>query len=182
MTNHGRSACTKPWNTKMDSVEPDEMLYTDYKDGNHTQITSLKFKTTKVRLPVWIEVHMEYYGEDAVCDSKTNLTTIRLKEDKDGTLIIKFHHTTGVVLIQGSKLHMWKTSAFTLIKSRVDIKRIRDTDEDNLNDSSTCAKSIVKSANTARMYARMYARTYACMHTCIHERTHVCTDVHTHIR
>ena len=149
----------------MDSVEADEILYTDYKDENHTKVTSLKFKTTNLRLPMWIELHMEHYGEDALCDNKSNLTTIRLKDDKDGSLIIKFHHTTGVVLIQGSKLHTWKTGVFTLIKSRVDIRRISEADEQNINGSNTCPKVLMSPAahnsNPARthLHAEVLERT-----------------------
>ena len=117
----------KYWNTKMDQVEADEQIYTDYKDDKCTQVTNLKFKTTSDRIDAWIAAHREYFPEPNCWDYKANCVKLRVEDAGKGTLFITFHMTTGVVLIQGSMHEIWKTDYFSALQCRVSELRLQSS-------------------------------------------------------
>ena len=110
---------TKPWNVQMCDVVPDETLYTDYKDETRSQATNIKLKSTTERIQMWIVAHKDYYRDKCFDYTKDDLVTLRHKE-KNTNLIAKFHLTTGVILIQGSRFREWQENMFNVLKARVD--------------------------------------------------------------
>jgi len=52
---------TKTWNTNMETVEPKEVIYIDYRDEHKTTVSSVKFKTEINKLENWIRAHKDYY-------------------------------------------------------------------------------------------------------------------------
>ena len=118
------STNTKPWNTKMDRVDADEQIYTDYKDDKHTQVTNIKFKTTPDRIDAWITAHKEHFPEPDLWDHKPSCATLRIKDSEHGNLTVKFHKTTGVVLIQGAMHKYWKDQYYIKLQRRVSQLRL----------------------------------------------------------
>ena len=109
----------KQWNVVMTSVEPDERLYIDFKEAGEITETSVKFKTTAERIKSWVRAHEESYPNEDFWQFKQNLVTLQVKEN-GGNLLVKFHLTTGVVLIQGSNFRKWRSEWYNIFKSRVD--------------------------------------------------------------
>ena len=103
----------------MTSVEPDERLYIDFKEAEKITETSVKFKTTADRIKFWVRAHEELYPNEDFWQFKQNLVTLKVKEN-GGNLLMKFHLTTGVVLIQGSNFRKWRSEWYNIFKSRVD--------------------------------------------------------------
>ena len=103
----------------MCDVAPDETLYTDYKDEKRSQATNIKLKSTTERIQMWIVAHKYYHRDKCFDYTKEDLVTSRHKE-KNKNLIVKFHLTTGVILIQGSRFREWQANMFNVLKARVD--------------------------------------------------------------
>ena len=118
--NAAKKPQTKPWNVIMTNVNPDETLYTDYKDEARTSITSVKFKTTDKRIRFWVAAHEEVFSDSNNYEFEQNLITLKHKDSSKRNLIVKFHLTTGVVLIQGSRHNEWRHKLYGRFKSRVD--------------------------------------------------------------
>ena len=138
-TSSGRTSSAKPWNTKMDRVDADEELYVDYKD----ELTNLKFKTTTERMGVWIIAHKEQFPDPDCWDIKPTCTTLRVKDSGSGTLMIKFHSTTGVVLIQGFMHQMWRDRHFAVLQHRVSQLRLQTDAKCDGDDVDTKLKTVV---------------------------------------
>ena len=79
----------------------------------------MKFKTTAERIKFWVRAHEESYPNEDFWQFKQNLVTLKVKEN-GGNLLVKFHLTTGVVLIQGSNFRKWRSEWYNIFKSRVD--------------------------------------------------------------
>ena len=79
----------------MTNVNPDETLYTDYKDEARTSITSIKFKTTDKRIRFWVAAHEEVFSDSNNYQFGQNLITLKHKDSSNRNLIVKFHLTTG---------------------------------------------------------------------------------------
>ena len=141
-TSSGRTSNAKPWNTKMDRVDADEELYVDYKDELRTQVTNLKFKTTTERMGAWITAHKEQFPDPDCWDIKPTCTTLRVKDSGSGTLMIKFHSTTGVVLIQGSMHQMWRDRHFAVLQRRVSQLRLQTDTKCDGDDGDTKLKTV----------------------------------------
>ena len=71
----GRKIDTKPWNQNLETIQPNEIIYVDYKDEQKSTVTNVKFKTTIERLPHWIEAHRAFY-ETCEFKKKDSCTTI----------------------------------------------------------------------------------------------------------
>ena len=103
----------------MNDVQPDEVVYTDYKDAARTMKTNIKFKTTTERIRFWVAAHKEIYNNRDYYEFGQNLITLKHKDSSNRNLIVKFHLTTGVVLVQGSRYIEWTTTLYDKLKSRV---------------------------------------------------------------
>ena len=115
---------TKPWNVHMASAPPDERVYTDFKDEARTCPTNMKFKTTNDRIQLWVKALEEIYPDVKLWDykhkTKQKLVSLKIKDTDNGNLILKFHLSTGVVVIQGSQYQSWWANEYASLKARVD--------------------------------------------------------------
>ena len=119
----------------MDQVDADEQIYTDYKDDKHTQVTNIKFKTTPDRIDAWITAHKEHFPEPDLWDHKPSCATLRIKDSEHGNLTVKFHKTTGVVLIQGAMHKYWKDQYYIKLQRRVSQLRLSPGNADSHNET-----------------------------------------------
>ena len=103
----------------MDQVTTDKKLYTDYKDDKMTQVTNLKLKTTAGHMSAWVTANRGLFPDPNCWDYKPKCTTLRVKESTSSSLTVKFHLTTGVVLIQGSMYSTLKDKYFASLQSKV---------------------------------------------------------------
>ena len=67
----------KPWNVALPQVEPDERLYTDFKEEAKINEISVKFKTSIDRIKFWVRAHEEFYTNDQLWELKQNLVTLK---------------------------------------------------------------------------------------------------------
>ena len=67
-----------------------------------------------------MRAHEEFYTNDQLWEFKQNLVTLKNK-DKSGSLIVKFHLSTGVVLVQGSNFRKWRDEQLDKMRSHVDV-------------------------------------------------------------
>ena len=51
---------------------------------------------------------------------QTELSDSQIKEQPDGNLLVKFHLSTGVALIQGAYFPKWREILYATLKKRVD--------------------------------------------------------------
>ena len=107
----------------MASAPPDERVYTDFKDEARTCPTNMKFKTTNERIQLWVKALEEIYPDVKLWDykqkTKQKLVSLKIRDTDNGNLIIKFHLSTGVVVIQGSQYQSWGANEYASIKARV---------------------------------------------------------------
>ena len=107
----------------MASAPPDERVYTDFKDEARTCPTNIKFKTTNERIQLWVKALEEIYPDVKLWDykqkTKQKLVSLKIRDTDNGNLIIKFHLSTGVVVIQGSQYQSWGANEYASIKARV---------------------------------------------------------------
>ena len=99
----------KPWNTDLTTVPANEVMHEDYTDATLRELCSVKFLTTTERLPLWIAAHKSHAPfNDAVwaveAETKTELMRIDIG---DQLLVVKFHTSSGAVLIQGTYMLKW---------------------------------------------------------------------------
>ena len=115
-----RTNRTKPWNTNLDNAEADEKIYHDFEDEQLTKPILVKFKATLARLPLWVEAHHNAYNsQNLQWDHLRHVSTLRIKNTL-GSLVIKFHKTTGVVLVQGTQFTNWHVENYDKLKRMVD--------------------------------------------------------------
>ena len=69
----------------MTTVEPDEELYTDYRDNDKNVATNLKFKTTDSRMRLWIRAHKEIFNNDSCWSSDNGVTTLRFTDNEENS-------------------------------------------------------------------------------------------------
>ena len=103
----------------MNEVEPNEQIYTDYEDHEHRNPTNIKFKTTVKRTRFCVAAHEEIFTEPSLYEFRQDLITLKHKDRSKRNLIVKFHLTTGVVVIQGSRYKEWESKLFNSLKNRV---------------------------------------------------------------
>ena len=106
---------TKPWNTILDNVLPDEQLFTDFRDPQKSIPCSLKSKS--FRIHKWIEIIENEYQSVANC-LPDGVKLIKVNNNIQVTT--KFHTTTGVTLIQGSSIKIWGEWEFTRLQQLVE--------------------------------------------------------------
>ena len=100
---------TKPWNTHPDDLQTNEVPVTDYIDSSRDQPCSMKFKTKPDRLNPWIAAHKQVYPT-AKWELQTEDThTMRTGSNNktSGSIVVKFHTTSCVVLVQGKHFNNW---------------------------------------------------------------------------
>ena len=101
-------------------VQPDETIYTDYSDQQQNEPSSAKLKTTSDRLPLWMEAHFNIYnGANVEWNHLEHQSTLRVN-NQNGSLVVKFHPTTGVILVQGSQFLLWRDQHYNEIRRMVD--------------------------------------------------------------
>ena len=104
---------TKPWNLQPQElpIEVPEKPVFDYEDADRTISCGLKFKTRPHRLLLWVNAHRSAFPaakwERRTIDTVTMRTGNNNK--KVGSLVVKFHSTTNLVLIQGKAHNLWNT-------------------------------------------------------------------------
>ena len=107
MSSNKTGTKTKPWNVDTASAPPDERVYTDFKDKARTCPTNMKFKTINERIKLWVKALEEIYPDVKLWDykqkTKQKLVSLKIRDTDNGNLILKFHLSTGVVVIQGSQ-------------------------------------------------------------------------------
>ena len=110
---------TKPWNTKPEDLPddlPEKPVY-DYADVEKTKTCGLKFKTRPHRLLLWANAHKREYPtakwERQTVDTVTMRTGNHNKEF--GSLVVKFHTTTNVILVQGKAHENWLSNFSVLL-------------------------------------------------------------------
>ena len=121
-------ANTKPWNVVLTHAKPDEVLYADFKEASRKTEMSIKFKTNITRIKYWVRAHEEIYLGENQWEFKQNLVTLKVKDQPGGNLIVKFHLSTGVVLIQGACFPKWRETLYATLKNRVDEMCACDTE------------------------------------------------------
>ena len=103
----------------MNEVEPNEQIYTDYKDHEHRNPTNTKFKTTVKRIRFWVAPHEDIFTEPSLYEFRQDLITLKHKDPSKRNFIVKFHLTTGVVIIRASIYKEWESKLFNSLKKRV---------------------------------------------------------------
>ena len=116
---------TKPWNVDMVSAPPDERVYTDFKEEARTYPTNMKFKTTNDRIQLWVKALEEIYPDVKFWDykqkTKQKLVSLKIRDTDNENLILKFHLSTGVVVIQGSQYQSWGANEYASLKACVNV-------------------------------------------------------------
>ena len=74
----------------MNEVEPNEQIYTDYKDHEHRNPTNIKFKTTVKRIRFWVAAHEEIFTEPSLYEFRQDLITLKHKDRSKKNLIVKW--------------------------------------------------------------------------------------------
>ena len=110
----------RAWNTDMQLVNADEVIYHDYTDEHCTDLCMIKFKTTLDRIPLWIAAHKSAF-KDAVWETEVPAKTVMMKAEIEGkSLTIKFCESSGVMAAQGPQgTSRWKNSHLQELKSNV---------------------------------------------------------------
>ena len=112
---------TKPWNTCLDSVEPDDQVFTDHKDPEKTVITNYKLKSTLPRCRLFIHAHRNHADFQNVKWEQRSADVVTMRTGSHnrsfGSVVVKFHLQTGVITIQGTAKNKWKDIYADLIAS-----------------------------------------------------------------
>ena len=133
----------KEWNTDLESLPANEELYIDYKEAAQKTSIGTKFKTTPERLQQWIKLHKQKYNDNYGKHEKLHviwemqdklLELLKIKKGNKNTLVVKFHLTTGVVLVQGEGHQKWTQTDFVTMKHSIEKNKsaaLTDGDSNN---------------------------------------------------
>ena len=104
---------TKEWNYTTEQMKDDDSLYTDYKDPEKTETTNYKFRSQPARLKLWIQAHRIHSDFlTARWETKSSdVVTLRTGPNNRslGSIVVKFHLGSNIVVIQGKAMDIWKT-------------------------------------------------------------------------
>ena len=104
-------------------------------------------------VPVSIKALEEIYPDDKLWGykqkTKQKLVSLKISDMDNGNLVIKFHLSTGVIVIQGSQYQSWGANEFANLKARVDTISVSDQDTGdshiaNPSIAAVCAASVVE--------------------------------------
>ena len=137
---------TKPWNTSLESMDPDEQLYTDYKEEQRTVVNNFKFKATLPRCRLWIEVHRNHPDFQSVKWEVRSADVITLRTGSHnlsfGSVVVKFHLNTGVITIQGTAREKWKNLYMDLKKTVDNLSHLEPPSDLDVFISDLCSNAI----------------------------------------
>ena len=104
-------------------------------------------------VPVSIKSLEEIYPDDKLWGykqkTKQKSVSLKIRDMDNGNLVIKFHLSTGVIVIQGSQYQSWGANEFANLKARVDTISVSDQDTGdshiaNPRIAAVCAASFVE--------------------------------------
>ena len=110
----------KPWNVALSQVEPEERLYTDFKEEAKSMKLASNLKQVLMVLNSGWELTRSFI-QTTNCGNSSKIWWHWNIRKNAGSLIVKFHLSTGVVLVQGSNFRKWRDEQYDKMRSRIDV-------------------------------------------------------------
>ena len=110
---------TKPWNIKPEDLPADlpEVPVYDYEDQECTRPCGMKFKTKPDRFCLWVHAHRREFSTASWEKQTDDTITMRTgRANKEfGSIVVKFHITSQIILIQGKAHANWQSRFSVLL-------------------------------------------------------------------
>ncbi|XP_035675450.1 uncharacterized protein LOC118415177 [Branchiostoma floridae] len=123
---------TKGWNTSAKNIPEFETIIEDHTDASKSKVCSLKFRTSKDRVPVWIDASKAVFSDSLGKQTGykftwkgSQLSVSKPTETGDNAKILTIHfYNTGTILIQGNGSNWYAREIFPQVKELVSNNQI----------------------------------------------------------